>query len=247
MVEIASIIVLGIFAQWVAWRFKVPAILPLILIGLAVGPFSSLFLEGGHKWLEPIYNGERGLFPGEKLFQFVELAIGIILFEGGLTLKRNEIKEVGSSILNLITIGSLITFVGATLLVHFILGLSWAIAALFAALIIVTGPTVIAPILRNLPLKKNVASVLKWEGILIDPIGALAAVCLDRYCLRFYRSLLAKTIITERVDSSLLAKCFHFSLCNGSVCIFYDYCIRLRTTYSSNHGFSNGQYGCTTY
>ncbi len=176
MVEIASIIILGIFAQWVAWRFKVPAILPLILTGLAVGPFSSLWMEGGQKWLEPIYNGEKGLFPGEKLFQFVELAIGIILFEGGLTLKRDEIKDVGPSILNLITVGSLITFTGGTLLVHFILGLSWAISALFAALIIVTGPTVIAPILRNLPLKKNVSSVLKWEGILIDPIGALAAV-----------------------------------------------------------------------
>jgi len=136
----------------------------------------DLFLEGGQKWLEPIYNGEKGLFPGEKLFQFVELAIGIILFEGGLTLKRDEIKEVGPSILNLITVGSTITFVGGTLLVHFILDLSWAISALFAALIIVTGPTVIAPILRNLPLKKNVSSVLKWEGILIDPIGALAAV-----------------------------------------------------------------------
>lgn len=176
MVEIGSIIILGIFAQWIAWRFKVPAILPLILTGLAVGPFSSLFLEGGEKWLNPIYNGEKGLFPGEKLFQFVELAIGIILFEGGLTLKRDEIKDVGSSILNLITIGSTITFVGGTLIVHFILDLSWAISALFAALIIVTGPTVIAPILRNLPLKKNVSSVLKWEGILIDPIGALAAV-----------------------------------------------------------------------
>jgi len=176
MVEIASIFILGIFAQWIAWRFKVPAILPLILTGLAVGPFSSLFMEGGQKWLEPIYNGEKGLFPGEKLFQFVELAIGIILFEGGLTLKREEVKDVGSSILNLITLGSLITFVGGTLLVHFILELSWAISALFAALIIVTGPTVIAPILRNLPLKKNISSVLKWEGILIDPIGALAAV-----------------------------------------------------------------------
>jgi len=150
--------------------------LPLILTGLAVGPFSSLFLEGGQKWLEPIYNGEKGLFPDEKLFQFVELAIGIILFEGGLTLKRDELREVGPSILNLITVGSAITFFGGTLLVHFILNLSWAISALFAALIIVTGPTVIAPILRNLPLKKNVSSVLKWEGILIDPIGALAAV-----------------------------------------------------------------------
>jgi len=176
MVEIASIVILGIFAQWLAWRLKVPAILPLILIGLAVGPLSSLLSESGAKWIEPIYNGQKGLFPGESLFYFVELAIGIILFEGGLTLKREETKEIGPSILNLITIGSIITFVGGTLLAHYIIPLSWSLSAFFAALIIVTGPTVIAPILRNLQLKRNVASVLKWEGILIDPIGALAAV-----------------------------------------------------------------------
>lgn len=176
MVEIASIVILGIFAQWLAWRLKVPAILPLILVGLAVGPLSSLLSESGIKWLEPIYNGQKGLFPGESLFYFVELAIGIILFEGGLTLKREEVKNIGPSILNLITIGSIITFVGAALLAHYIIGLNWSISAFFAALIIVTGPTVIAPILRNLQLKKDVASVLKWEGILIDPIGALAAV-----------------------------------------------------------------------
>ncbi len=182
MVELASIIILGIFAQWLAWRFKVPAILPLILIGLAVGPFapywmSDQFLDHGkEKWLNPIYNGEGGLFPGDNLFYFVELAIGIILFEGGLTLKRNEISSIGSIVGKLISLGSLVTFVLATLAAHFIVDLSWSLSFLFAALIIVTGPTVIAPILRNIPLKKDVANILKWEGILIDPIGALAAV-----------------------------------------------------------------------
>jgi len=176
MVEIASIVILGIFAQWIAWRLKLPAILPLILIGLAVGPLSSLLSESGIKWLEPIYNGKKGLFPGESLFYFDELAIGIILFEGALTLKREEVNNIGPSILNLISIGSTVTFIGATLLAHYIIGLNWSVSAFFAALIIVTGPTVIAPILRNLQIKKDVASVLKWESILIDPIGALAAV-----------------------------------------------------------------------
>jgi len=176
MVEIASIVILGIFAQWIAWRLKLPAILPLILIGLAVGPLSSLLSESGIKWLEPIYNGKKGLFPGESLFYFDELAIGIILFEGALTLKREEVNNIGPSILNLISIGSTVTFIGGTLLAHYIIGLNWSISAFFAALIIVTGPTVIAPILRNLQIKKDVASVLKWESILIDPIGALAAV-----------------------------------------------------------------------
>ncbi|HZW63544.1 MAG TPA: sodium:proton antiporter [Flavobacteriaceae bacterium] len=176
MIELAGIIILGILAQWVAWKFKIPAILPLILIGLLVGPISTLFTEDGHKIIEPIWNGQKGLFPGDGLYYFVSLAISIILFEGGLTLKRDEIKNVGSSITKLITIGAGITFFGAGLLAHYYFGLRWELSFLFSALIIVTGPTVITPILRNIPLKKDVSAVLKWEGILIDPIGALVAV-----------------------------------------------------------------------
>lgn len=91
MLELAGIIILGIIAQWVAWRFKLPAILPLILIGLIVGPISTLYTQDGSKLIEPIWNGEKGLFPGDGLYYFVSLAISIILFEGGLTLKRSEI------------------------------------------------------------------------------------------------------------------------------------------------------------
>ncbi|WP_051554621.1 cation:proton antiporter [Maribacter antarcticus] len=176
MVELAGIIILGIVAQWVAWRLKLPAILPLILIGLIVGPIATLYTEDGGKLIEPIWNGEKGLFPGDGLYYFVSLAISVILFEGGLTLKRSEIKNVGPVITKLITLGSLVTFLAAGLAAHFIFGLSWQISFLFSALIIVTGPTVITPILRNIPLKKDVSTILKWEGILIDPIGALAAV-----------------------------------------------------------------------
>jgi NhaP-type Na+/H+ or K+/H+ antiporter len=176
MLELAGIIILGILAQWMAWKLKIPAILPLILIGLFVGPFSTLISEDGNKWIEPVFNGQTGLFPGESLFNFVSLAIALILFEGGLTLKTDEIKNVGSVISKLITLGSFITFVLAGVAAHFIIGLSWQISFLFSSLIIVTGPTVITPILRNLPLKKDISTVLKWEGILIDPIGALVAV-----------------------------------------------------------------------
>ncbi len=176
MVEIAGVIILGIFAQWLAWRIKVPAILPLIITGLVVGPLSTLRTADGSKWIEPVFNGTKGLFPGDTLFYFVSLSIGIILFEGGLTLKRSELKGVGGAIGKLITLGSTITFFGAGLAAKFLLDIPWTIAFLFAALIIVTGPTVIAPILRNIPLTKNVSTVLKWEGILIDPIGALVAV-----------------------------------------------------------------------
>ncbi|MEP2056540.1 MAG: sodium:proton antiporter [Maribacter litoralis] len=176
MLELAGIIILGILAQWVAWRLKLPAILPLILIGLIVGPLSTLYTDDGSKIIEPIWNGDKGLFPGEGLYYFVSLAISIILFEGGLTLKRSEIRNIGPVITKLITLGSLTTFFGAALAAYFLFGLSWQLCFLFSALIIVTGPTVITPILRNIPLKKDISAILKWEGILIDPIGALAAV-----------------------------------------------------------------------
>jgi NhaP-type Na+/H+ or K+/H+ antiporter len=176
MLELAGIIILGILAQWVAWKLKIPAILPLILTGLFVGPFSTMISADGNKWIEPLWNGQNGLFPGESLFNFVSLAIALILFEGGLTLKKDEIKSVGPVIYKLITLGALITMVTAGIAAHFIIGLNWPLSFLFSSLIIVTGPTVITPILRNLPLKKDISTILKWEGILIDPIGALVAV-----------------------------------------------------------------------
>lgn len=176
MLELAGIIILGILAQWVAWKFKLPAILPLILIGLFVGPISTLFTADGSKWIEPVWNGQNGLFPGEGLYYFVSLAISIILFEGGLTLRKEEVKNVGPVITKLITVGSIVTFFAGGLAAHFIFDLKWDVAFLFSSLIIVTGPTVITPILRNIPLKKDISAVLKWEGILIDPIGALVAV-----------------------------------------------------------------------
>lgn len=176
MLELAGIIVLGILAQWVAWKFKIPAILPLILIGLFVGPVSTLISEDGSQWIQPIYDGKSGFFPDQNLFYFVSLAIGIILFEGGLTLRRGEVAKIGPVIGKLISLGSAVTFIGGGVAAHYIFGLDWRIAFLFSALIIVTGPTVITPILRNIPLKKDVSAVLKWEGILIDPIGALVAV-----------------------------------------------------------------------
>ncbi len=176
MLELAGIIILGIVAQWFAWKLKIPAILPLILTGLLVGPVSTLLTEDGSKWIEPVWNGTNGLFPGERLFNFVSLAIALILFEGGMTLKKDEIQNVGPVIFRLISWGSLVTFTTAGVAAHYIIGINWPMAFLFSALIIVTGPTVITPILRNLAIKKDISTVLKWEGILIDPIGALAAV-----------------------------------------------------------------------
>ncbi|TJY34812.1 cation:proton antiporter [Pontimicrobium aquaticum] len=216
MLELAGIIILGILAQWVAWRFKIPAILPLILIGLLVGPIAAEYLsEDGSKWIEPIWNGEKGLFPGEGLYYFVSLAISIILFEGGLTLKRSEIKNVGPVITKLITLGSAITFFSAGILAHFIFDLSWEISFLFSGLIIVTGPTVITPILRNIPLKKDVSAVLKWEGILIDPIGALVAVLVFEFISVGGDSGFTKTALMEFGKIILFGTTFGFTFAHA--------------------------------
>ncbi|MGR7812735.1 cation:proton antiporter [Lacinutrix undariae] len=216
MLELAGIIILGILAQWVAWKFKIPAILPLILIGLLVGPVASEFLsEDGSKWIEPIWNGTKGLFPGESLFYFVSLAISIILFEGGLTLKMTEVKNVGPVITKLITLGSMVTFFGAAIAAHFVFYLSWEISFLFSGLIIVTGPTVITPILRNIPLKKDVSAVLKWEGILIDPIGALVAVLVFEFISVDAGEEFTKTALIEFGKIVLFGTTFGFTFAHG--------------------------------
>ena len=171
MVVLASFLVLGILAQWVAWKLKVPAIIPLIFTGLMLGPVSTLFTPGGEKLL----NG-GSIFQGEILFAFVSLSVGIILFEGGLTLRLQEIKKQASVIWRILTLGVLVTLVGGTAAAYFLLDLNIRIAFLFGALIIVSGPTVVMPILRNVRPNANTNAILKWEGILIDPLGALIAV-----------------------------------------------------------------------
>ena len=215
MLELAGIIILGIIAQWAAWRLKLPAILPLLLIGLFVGPVSTLISEDGTKWIEPIWNGEEGLFPGESLYWFVSLAISIILFEGGLTLKRDEIKNVGPVITKLISLGSLVTFIGAGLAAYWIFGLSLQISLLFSGLIIVTGPTVISPILRNVPVKRDISTVLKWEGILIDPIGALVAVLMYEFISVGEGAAFTKTALVEFGKIILFGSTFGFTFAHA--------------------------------
>ncbi len=178
MFELASIVVLGILSQWVAWRTRVPAILPLVIAGLLVGPLSTLWTSDGSKLIEPVFDPARGtgLFPNEYLYHFVSLAIGIILFEGGLTLKRKELKTIGPTVARLLLFGTLVTLIGGGIAARQLLDLSLPVALQFSALIIVTGPTVIAPILRNVPLNLSLSNILKWESIIIDPIGATVAV-----------------------------------------------------------------------
>ncbi len=167
---IAVIVGLGMLAQWVAWRIRIPAILPLLVIGFFIGPIFGL--------LNP-----TELIGNDFLFPAVSLAVGLILFEGGMTLRLPEINEIRSVVRRLITVGAIVTWLGATLAGHFIVGLELPLAFLFGALIIVTGPTVIGPLIRNVRPTTKIANVLKWEGILIDPVGALIAVLVFEYLL----------------------------------------------------------------
>lgn len=177
MIELAGLLVLGFLAQWLAWRIKVPAILPLILIGLAVGPGYATFISAnGTKFID----GDT-IFQGDLLFDVVSLSVALILFEGGLTLKLKEVRTLGATVRNLLIIGPIVTCVGGAFAAHWLLDMNYKTAFLFGSLIIVTGPTVIGPIIRNVRPNHNISTVLKWEGILIDPIGALVAILIFEF------------------------------------------------------------------
>ncbi|MCP9237515.1 sodium:proton antiporter [Lewinella sp. JB7] len=186
MYEIGSLIIIGVVAQWIAWRLRVPAILPLILAGILIGPGWEWY--SGHRLLSPRFDSEAGtgLFPGNLLYSFVSLSIGLILFEGGLTLRLKEIRGLADSIFRLTTYGAFTTTIIAGFAAHFVMGLNWQIAFLFSTLIVVTGPTVITPIMRQINVKRQVATVLKWESIVIDPVGAFLAVLFYNFIVAYY-------------------------------------------------------------
>ncbi|WP_116128067.1 cation:proton antiporter [Lewinella sp. IMCC34183] len=186
MYEIGSLIIIGVVAQWIAWRLRVPSILPLIIAGILIGPGWELYT--GHRLLNPRFDSEAGtgLFPGNLLYSFVSLSIGLVLFEGGLTLKVKEVRGMADSILRLTTFGAATTTVVAGLAAHYLLGLDWQIAFLFSTLIVVTGPTVIAPIMRQINVKRQVATILKWESIIVDPVGAFLAVLFYNFIVSYY-------------------------------------------------------------
>jgi CPA1 family monovalent cation:H+ antiporter len=158
----AGIGAIALFCQWLAWRLRLPAILFLLLCGIVAGPVSG--------WLDP-----QALL-GPLLFPVVSMAVALILFEGSLTLRLSEWREVGSVVHRLVTAGALVTWAVITLATHYLLDFAWDLALLFGSMTLVTGPTVIVPMLRVVRPRASVATILRWEGIVIDPIGALLAV-----------------------------------------------------------------------
>lgn len=162
LVGIAVILVLGVTAQWLAWRLQVPSIVLLLGLGLIAGPATG--------FLEP----DR-LF-GQTLIPVVSISVAIILFEGGLSLRYGEFREVGGVVTRLITVGTLTSLVVGAAGAFWILDLDLGLAILLGAVLVVTGPTVIGPLLAHVRPTGQVGSTLKWEGITIDPLGAMLAV-----------------------------------------------------------------------
>ena len=164
---IVGVVGLGVGAQWIAWRLRVPAIVLLAAAGVIAGPVLGL-IDPSEEF-------------GELLQPLISLCVAIILFEGGLSLRLQELKEAASGVRRLVYLGAPLAWMFASLSAHYIGGIEWAVSLVFGAIMVVTGPTVIMPMLRQSALQRRTASFLKWEGIVNDPIGALLAVLVFQY------------------------------------------------------------------
>ena len=163
---IVLIVALGVGAQWVAWRFRLPAIVLLALAGLTAGQL---------KLIQP-----SEMF-GSALQPLVSLCVAVILFEGGLNLHFRELKTTAAGVRRLVYLGAPLAWAFSSLAAHYIGGIDWSVALVFGAIMVVTGPTVIMPMLRQARLGRRTASYFKWEGIVNDPIGALLAVLVFQF------------------------------------------------------------------
>ncbi|CAD5962644.1 K(+)/H(+) antiporter NhaP2 [Planktothrix tepida] len=155
-------VIAGITAQVLADYLKVPAIVFLLFFGILVG-------NDGLGVVQPN-------LLGSGLEVIVSLSVALILFEGGLSLDLRALGQVSGSIRNLVTFGTLITLMGAGMAAHWLGEFPWQIAFLYASLVVVTGPTVIGPLLKQVSVDRQVSALLEGEGVLIDPVGAILAV-----------------------------------------------------------------------
>lgn len=170
-ISLGLIFVLGIGSQWLAWKIRVPSILLLLLSGILAGPVMRSVFADSVFAINP-----DALFDNDVLLSAVGIAVGLILYEGGLTLNFKELQSTWKPVTLLVTIGALVTWIVAATSAFLIFDLSKPIALLLGAILIVTGPTVVGPMLAHIRPSGDSGLVLKWEGIVIDPIGVLAAV-----------------------------------------------------------------------
>ncbi|MGX7395285.1 cation:proton antiporter [Carnobacterium mobile] len=162
LIIITVILGLGILSQWIAWRIQWPSIVIMAIAGLLIGPVFGLI------------NPKEAL--GGLYSPLISLAVAIILFEGSSSLDIREIKDISKSVFRVVTLGAFLAWIGGSLAAHLIAGLSLEISFIIGGLFVVTGPTVIIPLLRQAKLNSRTAAVLKWEGIIVDPAGPLLAL-----------------------------------------------------------------------
>lgn len=187
--SLVVLVVLGIGAAWLAARTKLPSILLLLLAGFLAGPVTGLV--------------DPDALLGDLLIPVVSLSVGLILFEGGLSLRLVELREVGGVVRNLVTVGVAVTWAIATGAAMLLFGLGPGLALLIGAILVVSGPTVIIPILRQLRPRGPVAHSLKWEGILIDPIGVVLAVLVFEALLVGGLEQATTTVVTTMIKALL--------------------------------------------
>lgn len=159
----------GVACQWLAWRLRLPAIVLFLIVGLVIGPVLGL--------LHPVNDF------GPLLRPIISLAVAVILFEGGLNLHLHELREAAVAVKRLVALGVPFSFLLGAAAAHFLGGLSLPVALVFGAVMVVTGPTVIVPLLRQAHLNRRTASYLKWEGMINDPVGALLSTLVLQYFL----------------------------------------------------------------
>ncbi len=172
---IALVGVLGIGAQWLAWRTGWPAIVLMLTAGFLAGPVAGAF---GYKLLDP-----EAAF-GDMLEPMIAIGVALILFEGGLSLNFRELRKYGSGVLRLVILGVPLGWLFGSLAGYYVAGLVWPVAILFGGILVVTGPTVVLPLLRQSTVQQRPAALLKWEAIVNDPFGALCAVIAYEYFRR---------------------------------------------------------------
>ncbi|PPA69951.1 sodium:proton exchanger [Jeotgalibacillus proteolyticus] len=159
---IMLVVFLGVLSQWLSWRIKLPAIVVMSVAGIIVGPVLGI--------IDPSQEF------GDLYGPIISMAVAIILFEGSLQLDFREIRDLGKPVTRIVTVGAFIAWILGSLAAHYVAGLSLPVAFVIGGLFIVTGPTVILPLLRQAKLKPRPSKILKWEGIIVDPIGVLLAL-----------------------------------------------------------------------
>ena len=155
---VVGVAVAGVFGQWLGWRLKLPAIIPLLVIGAVAGPIAGIV--------------KPSVALGDVMRPAIGMAVAIIVFEGGLNLNLRELRSAGSGVLRLVAVALPLNWIFGALAARFVAGMSWPVATLVGAILVVTGPTVIIPLLRQAKLEPRSAAFLKWEAIVNDPIGA---------------------------------------------------------------------------